>query len=62
MNHDEIPDWMIDCNERKEVIELELDNELLFKIMLCAHEQDITLNKYVENVLMLALAEIEAKP
>lgn len=32
-------------------IQLDLDDELLFQLMLRAHEQDITLNQLVENIL-----------
>jgi hypothetical protein len=34
-----------------ETIELELDNEELFTLMQLAHEQDITLNQLINNVL-----------
>ena len=32
-------------------IQLDLDDDLLFQLMLLAHEQDITLNQLVENIL-----------
>jgi predicted HicB family RNase H-like nuclease len=32
-------------------IELDLENDLLFELMLQAHKQDITLNQLVENIL-----------
>jgi hypothetical protein len=34
-----------------ETIELELDEQELFKLMRLAHEQDITLNQLINNVL-----------
>ena len=33
------------------IIGLELEQDLLFQLMLMAHEQDITLNQLVEQVL-----------
>jgi len=33
------------------IIGLELEQDLLFQLMLIAHEQDITLNQLVEQVL-----------
>jgi len=35
----------------KSTIELNLDREILFELMLVAHERDITLNQLVEDVL-----------
>ena len=35
----------------KENIDVELPNEILFKLMLMAHEEDITLNQLCENIL-----------
>ena len=35
----------------KETVEVNLDREDLFQLMLYAHEQDITLNRLVENIL-----------
>ena len=32
-------------------IQIDLEDELLFQLMLRAHEQDITLNQLVENIL-----------
>ena len=32
-------------------IELELDNDLLFKLMLKAHERDLTLNQFINYIL-----------
>ena len=34
-----------------EIVELRLDREELFQLMLYAHEQDITLNQLVEQIL-----------
>jgi len=33
------------------IIGLELEQDLLYQLMLMAHEQDITLNQLVENIL-----------
>lgn len=35
----------------REDVELDLDRDTLFQLMLTAHEQDITLNQLVENIL-----------
>jgi predicted HicB family RNase H-like nuclease len=32
-------------------IQIDLEDDLLFQLMLRAHEQDITLNQLVENIL-----------
>ena len=37
--------------EGKSTIELNLDKQVLFELMLIAHERDITLNQLVEDVL-----------
>jgi hypothetical protein len=37
--------------DNKTTIELDLEDDLLFQLMLMAHEQDITLNQLVENIL-----------
>jgi len=34
-----------------EIVELRLDREELYQLMLYAHEQDITLNQLVEQIL-----------
>ena len=34
-----------------EIVELRMDREELFQLMLYAHEQDITLNQLVEQIL-----------
>lgn len=38
-------------NDNRVSIEIDLEQELLYKLMLLAHEQDITLNQLVENIL-----------
>lgn len=43
----------------KSTIELNLDKELLFDLMLMAHERDITLNQLIEEVLRLFIEEQE---
>jgi hypothetical protein len=34
-----------------ETVELDLDDQELFKLMRLAHEQDITLNQLINNIL-----------
>ena len=47
--------------EEMETIEVEIDNELLFRVMMLAHESDVTLNKYIEKLLTDYLDELERK-
>jgi len=37
--------------DNRVIIGLELEQDLLYRLMLLAHEQDITLNQLVENIL-----------
>ena len=41
----------------REDIVLNLDREELYKLMLYAHEQDITLNQLIENILRTFIEE-----
>lgn len=41
----------------KETIEIKLPKKLLYKLMMMAHEQDITLNQLIENILMETIKE-----
>lgn len=45
----------------KEEIILRLDREDLFQLMLMAHEQDVTLNQLVENILRGFIEEAKNK-
>lgn len=36
---------------QRETVEIEIEEELLYQLMLMAHKQDITLNQLVENIL-----------
>ena len=36
---------------QRETVEIEIEEELLYQLMLMAHEKDITLNQLVENIL-----------
>jgi hypothetical protein len=44
----------------KSTVELNLDKEMLYELMLMAHERDITLNQMVEDILRFYI-ELEAK-
>ena len=44
----------------KSTVELNLDKDMLFELMLMAHERDITLNQLVEDVLRFYI-ELETK-
>ena len=47
--------WLLiileDNMSKRETVEIEIEEELLFQLMLLAHEKDITLNQLVENIL-----------
>ena len=45
-----------DC---RETIDIDIDDDTLFKLMKMAHEKDITFNKFVEEALRVAIAQIE---
>jgi predicted HicB family RNase H-like nuclease len=45
--------------DNRETIEIDLDHDLLFQLMLEAHNQDITLNQLVENILRKYIDEHE---
>jgi hypothetical protein len=38
-------------NDSRVTVELDLENDLLFELMLEAHRQDTTLNKLIEKIL-----------
>jgi hypothetical protein len=38
-------------NDNRVTMEIDLEDDLLFKLMLEAHHQDITLNKLIEKIL-----------
>jgi hypothetical protein len=40
-------------------VPVDLDNDILFDLMMRAHKQDITFNQMVENVLRSAIADIK---
>ena len=40
-----------------ETVELRLDREELYQLMLLAHEQDVTLNQFVEDILRQFIEE-----
>ena len=44
----------------KSTVELNLDKELLFDLMLMAHERDITLNQLIEEALREFIKQYEA--
>lgn len=47
--------------DKREIIELDLDHDLLFKLFMMAHEQDITFNQLIENILRAEIERIEAE-
>lgn len=37
--------------DNRVTVQIDIEDDVLFKLMLMAHEQDITLNQLVENIL-----------
>jgi predicted HicB family RNase H-like nuclease len=46
---------------KRETIEIEVEEELLFQLMLRAHEKDITLNQLIENILREYIDQLTIK-
>jgi predicted HicB family RNase H-like nuclease len=46
---------------KRETIEIEIEEELLFQLMLRAHEKDITLNQLIENILREYIDQLTIK-
>ena len=46
---------------KRETIEIEIEEELLYQLMLRAHEQDITLNQLIENILREYIDQLTIK-
>ena len=44
---------------KRETIQVELDQELLYQIMLLAHERDITLNQMIEHILREYIGQLD---
>jgi predicted HicB family RNase H-like nuclease len=36
---------------KQETVEIEIEEQLLYQLMLLAHKRDITLNQLIENIL-----------
>ena len=47
--------------DNRVIVEIELEDELLYRLMIMAHEQDITLNQLVENILRKYLDDQDHK-
>lgn len=52
---------LIMAEDKKEEIEIELDNETLMTLFMMAHEKDITLNQLVEQILREELDKADGK-
>jgi predicted HicB family RNase H-like nuclease len=46
---------------KRETVEIEIEEELLFQLMLRAHEKDITLNQLIENILREYIDQLTIK-
>jgi hypothetical protein len=42
-------------------VEIDIDDDVLFKLMLMAHKRDITLNKFIEQILREYLEKMNKK-
>ena len=47
--------------DTRETVEIDIDQELLYQIMLLAHEQDITLNQMMERILTEYIDRLDIK-
>jgi predicted HicB family RNase H-like nuclease len=47
--------------DTRETVEIDIEQELLYQIMLLAHERDITLNQMIEHILREYIARLEIK-
>ena len=45
--------------EKHIITEIELEDEVILKLALQAHEQDITLNQHINNVLRVKLEKVQ---
>ena len=57
-NRDELDDAPLD---NREDLVLNLEHDELYRLMLMAHEQDITLNQLVENILQQVIDQHNEK-
>jgi predicted HicB family RNase H-like nuclease len=47
--------------DTRETVEIDIEQELLYQIMLLAHDRDITLNQMIESILREYIARLEIK-
>ena len=47
--------------DNRVTVQVDIEDDILFKLMLMAHEQDITLNQLVENILREFIERESAK-
>ena len=45
--------------DTRETVEIDIDQELLYQIMLLAHERDITLNQMIEHILREYIGQLD---
>lgn len=45
--------------EKHTITEIELEDEIILKLAMQAHEQDITLNQHINNVLRVKLEKVQ---
>ena len=48
--------------DTRETVEIDIEQELLYQIMLLAHERDITLNQMIEHILREYIAVHNNQP
>jgi predicted HicB family RNase H-like nuclease len=49
------------ANKELETITIDLDKDILYELMLMAHQQDITLNVLISNILNEAMKGTDVK-
>ena len=55
---DEYEDYVNERNKDMSNIDINFDEDLLFKTAMEAHEQDITLNEYILNIIEKSIGEL----
>ena len=45
--------------DTRETVEIDIEQELLYQIMLLAHERDITLNQMIEHILREYIGQLD---
>lgn len=52
---------VLEDKNKRMILSIDLDHEVIYGLMVVAHERDITLNALVEQILERAIAERKAE-